>query len=360
MGLSAAHDVLGRGRARSRFLRLTGLAGVAIAAAALAAPAFADTPTSVVVIQESNGFPGGEEATRLSRQQVSVRGDRLRVFDPTHAWALYVSLGESRVREASIGTGEYVEREFAHYEKYRLDRLRTLEQQATEFVRLHQRIDDEAERLALRNDYRKIGGDPEDPGHIEARLLPYPNDTKTVTILVDREPREVTVEHFVIRENDKEKAAFDLWVTKDLELPVDLLDFYRQLVPFGPEVTEQLAQVEGTLIECEARVDTGTFHRTFRSKVHEIRLDQALTDADLTIPAGWTQVDDKPKTAAARAGEVVCALDGETISKAKAVGYRDPRTKVRYYVCDAGERKALVKLLAEGKQPPHGQRGGGS
>ena len=72
MGLSAAHDVLGRGRARSRFLRLTGLAGVAIAAAALAAPAFADTPTSVVVIQESNGFPGGEEATRLSRQQVSV------------------------------------------------------------------------------------------------------------------------------------------------------------------------------------------------------------------------------------------------------------------------------------------------
>jgi hypothetical protein len=320
------------------------------------APAIADVP-GVIVIQESNGFPGGEEATRLSRQQVSFRGGRLRVFDPTHLWALYVSLGDETVQEASLAAKQYVERPFTYYDKYRQDRIRSLKAQTTEYLRLRDRIDDEEQLLALRNDYRKVGGNPENPGQIEAKLYPYANDTKTVTILVDREPREITVEHLVIRENDKDVAAFDLWVTKDLELPVDLLDFYRELVPFGPEVNEQLAKIEGTLIECQAAVDTGTFHRTFRSKVVEIRLEQPLSDADVRVPPGWEQVDRQQKRGSS-ADEVTCALDGKLVPKSEARSYRDPRDGRRYHVCDSSERRELIKLLGKGQRPSGGEGGG--
>ena len=57
---------------------------------------------------------------------------------------------------------------------------------------------------------------------------------------------------------------------------------------------------------------------------------------------------------------MTCCLDGRTVSKAKAMSYRDPRTGKRYYVCDGAERRQLLELLAAGKQPPHGAQGGGS
>jgi hypothetical protein len=89
---------------------------LACALLALTSPAPA-APESVVLVQESNGFPGGEKSGKTSRQEVAIQGPRLRVLDRRHRWALFIDLDERKVREASVDTKEYTERDFSHYER---------------------------------------------------------------------------------------------------------------------------------------------------------------------------------------------------------------------------------------------------
>lgn len=311
-------------------------------------------PGKVLIIQESNGFPGGEQATELSRQQVMIMGGRLRVFDQRHGWALYVSLPDRTVREASIPSREYVERPFDYYEKYRADHARSLREQAAEFVRQRERVKDDAKELrALETEYTRIGGDVRSPGAVTARLEQFPQDSRKATILVDREPREVTLDHYRIRENNAVDPVFDLWITRDLRLPVDILAFWRALGTFAPEVSEKLIQVPGVVIECTAVLDTGTFKRRFQSKVLELRTDDpALTPEALTPPGGFKEVQPGDATTVpAQAPRVWSVMSGRMLEPGTEVVFIAPNRR-RYYVADAQERAALIRLLGEGKEPP--------
>ncbi len=308
----------------------------------------------VLIVQESNGFPGGEQATELSRQQVMIVGGRLRVFDQRHGWALFVSLPDRTVQEASIPSREYVERSFDYYEKYRADRARALREQAAEFVRQRERVkDDPRELRALETEYTRIGGDVRSPGAVTARLEHFPQDARKTTILVDREPREVTLEHYRIRENNAVDPVFDLWTTRDLRLPVDILAYWRALGTFAPEVSEKLVQVPGVVIECTAVLDTGTFKRRFQSKVLELRTDDPALQVDaVTIPSSFKKVTEpQPGTVPANAPRVWSVMSGRMLEPGTEVVFIAPNRR-RYYVADAQERAALIRLLGEGKEPP--------
>ncbi|MCO5169881.1 MAG: hypothetical protein M9894_26385 [Planctomycetes bacterium] len=323
-----------------------------------AAPAIAQEgppPGRALVIQESNGFPGGEQSTELSRQTISIIGGRLRVLDPAHGWALFVSLPDRTVREASIARREYVERGFDYYDRYRQDRAKALRDQAAEFTRQRQRLQGKTNELrALEQEYTQIGGDPRDPGNIVARVEHFPQDERKATILVDREPREVTLEHYRIRENNAQDPVFDLWITRDLKLPVDVLAFWRALGTFAPEVSERLAAIPGVVIECTAVLDTGTFKRRFQSRVLELRTDDPmLEDAAVALPATFAKVDpaDQAAAQAAAAPRVWCVMTGRMIEPGEEVVFIAPNRR-RYHVVDAQQRAALIRLLGEGKQPP--------
>jgi len=351
--------LLGIRRALHRVIRAAPLRHALVAGSLLTLTSAASGQTpAVVLVQESNGFPGGEQATDLTRQKVTIRGERLRVLDPRHMWALFIALSDRTVREAAVHRGEYEERAFDDYERYREDRARSLAAQRREFERLHERAVSPAERRALEEEYRKLGGDPAQPGRVVVRLE-EPGETKSARILVDREPREVTLERFLIRENQKEEPAFDLWVTRDVDLPVNVLAFYRALGPFGEALSEKLSEVPGAVIECTATLDTGTFHRTFRSRVVEVRLSEAVAPEDVAVPPGWEEVDPEAAAAAAEAeAVVVCVITGEEIPLADALSFRDPRTRRRYYVAGSDERRELIELLARDEEPPHAGRGG--
>jgi hypothetical protein len=318
------------------------------------APAPAGPPGGkVLIVQESNGFPGGEQATELARQQVIVIGDRLRVLDTQHDWALFVSLPERVVREGAISPGEYVERPFSYYEKYRTDRAKALADQAAEFRRQRERLDGkDAEVRALEAEYARMGGDPKNPGAIAARLEPFPNDTRKVKVVVDRQEREVTLEHFKIRENNASEPVFDLWITRDLALPVDVLAFWRALGTFAPEVSAKLQQVPGVVLECTAFLDTGTFKKRFQSRVLELRTDDvALTAESVSVPARWKKVAAPAAVPANAAPDVWCVMTGRPLRAGSGLVFIAPDGK-RYHVADAQQRVALIKLLSDKKEPP--------
>lgn len=310
-----------------------------------------------VIIQESNGFPGGEKTLVLSRQKVSVKDGRLRVLDQTHGWALFVSLPEQRVREASLDKGEYEERGFEHYQRYREDLARSRERAKEQFKKFRDRAGGDAAKLReVVEEYRKSGGDPDDPGKLIVTLQKVAGETKEQTLQVDLEPKTIVLERWQIRENQAERPTLDLWVAKDVDLGVDLLEFWRALVPFPPEVSQQLAQVKGAVVELEATVDTGTFRRSFRSRILELRTPgfEPVGEQDLTIPARWKKVDPS-EAKAAEASTVVCVVSGEELPGEKVLKYRDPKTG-RVWSVKPELRGELIKLLAKGQQPPHADK----
>jgi hypothetical protein len=296
----------------------------------------------VVVIQESNGFPGGEKSNTLSRQQVTVQDGKLRILDTAHMWALFIDLDERKVREAAVDLKEYSERSFTYYNRYRKDRTTNLKAQAEEWLRKKKRLEAKGDDRRLRqhvNEYRKIGGDPKSPGRIVARLQYYPQDRKTDTILVDRVETEVVLEHYVIRENQCDRPIFDLWTTHSVKLPTDLFRFYRELGTFSPEVSKKLQEIPGTVIRCVAVLDTGSFTQTFRSQVLELRLTEPARGA-LSVPAGWSKVDPDrrpvgptPPTKTTK----TCAICGVTIQPGKERRFK------RQYACSTKHRIELIK-----------------
>lgn len=307
----------------------------------------------VMIVQESNGFPGGEQSTELSRQKVTIVGDRLRVLDEAHGWALFVSLPERIVQEVSVPGREYVQRGFDYYERYRSDRQKALREQAAEFTQQRARLKDKPVELrGLETEYTRIGGDPRNPGAVTARLEHFPQDQRKTTLLVDREQREVTLEHYKVRENNGVDPVFDLWITRDLQLPVDVLSFWRALGTFAPEVSAKLQQVPGVVIECNAVLDTGTFKRRFQSRVLELRTDDpALRPDAVTLPAGFKEVKPGDPVVDAEQPRVWCVMTGRMLEPGREVEFVAPNRR-RYHVADAQQRVALIKLLGEGKEPP--------
>ncbi|MEZ6187002.1 MAG: hypothetical protein R3F62_18585 [Planctomycetota bacterium] len=275
------------------------------------------------------------------------------MFDPAHDWALFVSLGDEVVREARVSKGQFEQRPFSHYQKYRDDRVRSLSRQRDQFVQMRERAEgDEGERLD--REYARIGGDPQEPGRIVAHLEES-GEERTVALRVDHRLRRVRCRRLVIRENEKEHPAFDLWVTDDLQIPVNLLDYYEQLVPFGPEVSAQLAKVRGTLVECEARVDTGTFHKTYVSRLVELR-HEAVDPAEVHVPASFERVERRDRDEPSADDTVICVMTGEQVARAQAKSWTNPRTLKRYWIKDSRQLRELIKLVGKGGTPPYADR----
>ncbi len=341
---------------------LAALVGATVGSARAESPApppGAKPATGAIIIQESNGFPGGEKTNKKAIQKVTVVDGRLRVLDEENRWALFVSIDDKKVQEVSVDSREFVERDFAFYAKYRDGRAKAIQAQAQEYTRERSRLTDQAEIRKLDQDYTREGGDPAHPGQIEGKHQPIPQDQRKATILVDGVPTEVTLDHVLIRENQGAQPVFDLWVTKNVTLPINVFAFWNAIGTFSPEITQAVLKVQGTVIECKAVLDTGTFTRTFESKVLEIRTrDPGLTLADVTLPADrFTKVAGQgvqgPAAPDAAPEEAISVVTGKPIDLENQVYLRWTNTKTRrdYFVTDAAERARADELAKKGPLP---------
>ncbi|MBL4844941.1 MAG: hypothetical protein JKY65_05395 [Planctomycetes bacterium] len=319
-----------------------------------ASPAAKPASKSVVLIQESNGFPGGEKkAAGLALQEVWVEKGQLRIFDRGNLYGMYIDLGKKLVEEVSFSTKEYHERAFSYYDKYRREREAALKGQRDEFVRGSKRRKGK-DLAAWRKEYREIGGDPDQPGRLRASLEHIKKDRKTLVILVDRVETKVTVDHYLIRENKAKKPIFDLWITTDIKLPVDLFRFYTEMGTFSQPVTKQLLGLKGTILSCDAVLDTGTFYRMFKTRIKEVRFEPGPGDLAFNAKKLGVKLPG-PKGGAPKAGPTgpkpKCTICGKVIA-AKPIKFREPWGRRRVFLVDTTDcRKKLVKkLIAERKR----------
>lgn len=320
-------------------------------------PRVAAPEAHAIVIQESNGFPGGDRSGEIALQNVGIESRRLRLLDREHEWALFVDLERRTVREADLPSKTFVERPFAFYEKYRAHRAKNLADQADEFRRGRERREGDPARLREWIDqYRRAGGDPDHPGQIVARLQHFPQDQAKTSLKVDGQARDVTLEHYVIRENQGDTPVFDLWVTPDVALPVDLLRFYGELGTFSPEVSARLSElqqkVSGCVVKATVVLDTGTLKKTFRSQVVEVRLNEPTTG--MTLPEGvFKQVDPDARAEEPEAAGPArpCEVCGKPIAGDPVV-FRSPFDGTSHYLDTTACRVALIKRLTAAQKKP--------
>ncbi|MDC3379474.1 hypothetical protein OAX78_04250, partial [Planctomycetota bacterium] len=93
---------------------------------------------------------------------MSVRDGNLSILDEVHRWALFISLDDETVREASVDSHEFVERDFAYYQRYRTEREEKRAQQLAQYHRQRERLDeddreDRAKIRQLDDGLRRLG-----------------------------------------------------------------------------------------------------------------------------------------------------------------------------------------------------------
>lgn len=311
----------------------------------MAAPARAD----LVIVQDSNGFPGGGQVEE-ARQRVFLGGDRLRVLDDQHGWALYVLRDKKVVREASAGERTFVEKPFSDYQKIREGREATRAANVAEYHKLVAKAKDDAERALLKKTIEGKG--LREDGKTLARTERF-GEVHDFPVIVGGVRKVLKAEHVVVRENEG-APIFDLWVTADLARPEGLYKFYEEIGTFSAPVIAEIMKLPGFPLEISATVDDGNNRKTFHSRILEVR-EQAVAPADYDVPAGWKQVTPQEQNKEPTPAAVKCVICGKSCVPDSGDGstfWRNPYTNVKQPVCSEEHRRELIKRVASGGADP--------
>ena len=299
----------------------------------LVSPLWANPGVEWVV--RSDGFPGTRAGSTPSTQLLSARGPRLRILDPAQARVVYLDLESERWIEGLPQDQSYAVTPFAEVRARRdrelANRARTRAQLIRRRARLVDRDDPAAVRALDREAARagiRLDGEPD---HV--RLERFPQDDRAATLIVDGRPRQVTLQRYQIRVNQAAQPACELWVTADLELPLDLLTFYRAAGLFHPGVAARLDEIPGVVVEAVVRLQQGALAREVSTEVLRVRTQPTVRDADLTPPTAWRERAAEPDPAVER-----CASCGvELAPGAPRYGFEG-----RSY-CSSAHRQAAVR-----------------
>lgn len=301
----------------------------------------------LVIIQDSNGFPGGGQVEE-ARQRVFLGEDRLRVLDEQHGWALYVLRDKKLVREASVGDRTFVEKPFSDYQKIRQEREATRTGKVAEYQKEREKAKTDAARVDLKKTIEGMG--LREDGKTLARTEHF-NEWRNVSVIVGGVRKELKAEHVIVRENEG-PPVFDLWTVPEMARPEGLYRFYNEIGTFSEPVIAEVMKLPGFPVEISATIDDGNNHKTLHSKVIEIR-DQVTAPADYEIPAGWKQVQPQ-QTALAPAVATKCAVCGKSIVPGSDDGstlWRNPFDGRPYPVCSDEHRREMIKRVARGDSP---------
>jgi hypothetical protein len=302
----------------------------------------------LVILQESNGFPGAQEGDS-ARQKVMIAEDRMKVLDQAHGWALYVRLDNKKVDEAWALERGYIEKPLSFYAHIRDDREKKRAEHLAEYKKQIERAKDDSERRMLKQELEKMG--LREDGTTKARIEPFPDEKKKVTLIVDNKQQEVELEHYKVRENEGEHEIFDVWVAPSIPRPVSIFTFYKEIGTFSDPVVAEVMKLPGFPVEIAARVDDGNNAKVLHSKVHEIR-NEGVAAVEYDLPAGWAPIPEKPTGPQPAAKQVPCAICGKlcTPGEGGASTFISPFTREAFPVCSDEHRAQIIHKLAPKSQ----------
>ena len=275
----------------------------------------AATPASAdwIIEQQANSAPGAESGG-TGRQEVFAKPGKVLVIDKDHGrWAGLFRLDQRTVYELDLERHTYFRRPFSWYEELRsrrdAERRDAIERfQREKDPRVRAQLEERMVELGLRTDGRVIA------------TLERTGETKQLG--------QWQSEHVVIRENGV--VIFDMWVTKDLARPKPLLQLYREIGLFSPEVVEQAEAIDGFPLVINARIDVGgPFAADHQAMVLRAREVDEIEDSAFEVPGNFREVEPpKPGSAAPAApanGDLVtCEACGRQLAEKQALYFRDP------------------------------------
>jgi hypothetical protein len=303
----------------------------------------------LVLIQDSNGFPGSGDAEEVARQKVTIGSEKLKVLDEHHGWALFVRLDEKKVREAWSTEKSFVEKPLSFYEGIRNARENTRREKVAEFKKAIDAAKTEQEKRQLKADLDRMGL-REDLDTV-ARVDHFADDAKKMSVVVNNEKKDWKVEHYVVRENEG-PPIFDLWIAPGIGRPDSVFKFYREIGTFSPQVVAKVMSLDGFPLEVTATVDDGNNKKTLHSRILEIR-DEKTDPVEYDMPAGWKLVEGRTSPLAPVA-KMKCAICGKECAPGSGDGsflWRHPYTGQKYPVCSEKCRHDIIQKFTSEQRP---------
>ncbi len=297
----------------------------------------------LVVLQESNGFPGADDSAN-AKQKVLIGDDRLKVLDDAHGWALFVRLDKSVVDEAWASEKGYVEKPLSDYAKIRDDREKTRADKVAEYKAQVAKATTDSDRANLKRALEAMG--LREDGKTFARLETFPDDKKKVQLVVNNEKKEVELVRHQIRENEGKDPIFEIWAAPSIARPSNVFRFYKEIGTFSDAVVAELMKLPDFPVEIKATLDNGNNSKTLHSRVYEIR-DEKIDAVEYDLPASFKKVEGKPQEKGQLFKCAICGKECVPESGSGATFFKSPWTGERFPVCCEEHRNQLIKRLAE-------------
>jgi hypothetical protein len=301
----------------------------------------------VVVVAESNGFPGASAAND-ALLRIAMKKSAMRIINSTQYHVVTVDIENDRFVEFSAYYKAYEVKTVKSFDKYRVAREKT---QAEAIKAYHTMKNPEEKKRALRelrNDGIELNG------IIVAKTI-RGKEVKEFKIRVGGVMKTVKCTRIMIRENNSLQPSFDMWVTKDLTVEEKFLRFY-ELGTFSKPVIAELKKVQEFPVRIEALVDTGAVKKRIHYQVKSIEHEN-VPDWGMTAPKSFKQVTNLNKYVKAQdslqgAGKaegptLICKVCGKmipVISKAESYDRKSANKKnKRYWFCNSVCRKQFIK-----------------
>jgi hypothetical protein len=269
-----------------------------------------------IIEQQANAAPGSASGS-TGRQEVFAKDNKVLVLDKEHGrWAGLFRLDQGTVYELDLVQNTYFRRPFSWYEEHRArrdaERRDALERlQREKDPRVRAQLEERMAELGLRTDGQVIA------------TLERTGEKKQLGQWLG--------EHVLIRENGV--VIFDLWVTQDLARPTPLIQLYREIGLFSPEVVAQTEALQGFPLVINARIDVGgPFAADHQALVLRAREVEEIDDGTFEIPNGFREVEppkpgSAPPTAPTTPSDedtVTCEACGRQVKEKQALYFRDP------------------------------------
>lgn len=324
---------------RYLFRKFWGLALFSLALLGSGGLAYGD----VVIKAESNGFPGAR-STDDAVITMSIKQNAMRIVNPIHFHVVTIRLDRDKFWEMSAYKKEYVEKSIASFDKYRLKREQAIKDQIAEY---HKLKDSDLKERALRS--LKNAGVRLD-GKIIAKSV-RSKKTKTFTVMVDGRTRKLKCYQLLIYENEALKPSFELWLSPDLDIEANVLQFYR-LGTFSKAVLGELKKVKDFPVYIQALVDTGSAKKTIHSTIQSIE-NERVPGWHMIVPKGFKTVKTLKEKAPA-GPKVYCAECRKHIpDTTKGETWKKPGLNTtRYFFCNSACRKAFIRSAKWRKKKP--------
>lgn len=287
----------------------------------------------LVIEQLCDGFPGTKQKKK-TRQRVIIQGDRI-FMDNLDAPFMCIVRGDKKlIWEIDVKEQIYNERSFSYFKKIKKDKDTIRAQAVKDFSKIKdlQKRATEAAKIGI-----LVGKD----GSIAKEAV-----SRTE---VTGEEKEINgFKCYRVKIYEDLRVVLDMWLTKKLESPKSLMDFYKKLGCFADTVVAEMEKIKDFPVVLNAELDFGSV--THRVECEIVKVEKKkIEDKRFELPKGPVLAKKITDKGVIYVQKRICPVCGKEVDPNAEATVRFVRKNVIYFFCNRECHQKFVKLLAKYK-----------